>query len=217
MTFVLLTKVRSGLPGKSFRLSEYRYPSRCTMDLIAFSAPVFRVCTDAIILLLVVLSTRSILHFLLNDGLGEGRGHISGLFPSCVRILARQRPGAWAKQHSQMRITVQPLCRRMWVARWSLARFRSIFSRHACAFVLAVRFLPQSCPCQKQPSTNTASLGCAHMKSGRPRRSWCRRHPAIPAARSRDARRFSVVWFPVLGTRDMSSPRCSPPNVVHSF
>jgi hypothetical protein len=36
------------------------------MDRITFSAPVFRVFTDAIILLLVVLSTRSILHFMPN-------------------------------------------------------------------------------------------------------------------------------------------------------
>lgn len=64
MTFLLLTKARSGLPGKSVRFSEYRNPSRCTMDRIAISAPVFLVCTDAIILLLVILSTRSILHFM---------------------------------------------------------------------------------------------------------------------------------------------------------
>src|ERR1700728_361888 len=115
-----------------------------------------------------------------------------------------------------MRTTAQPLCLKARDARLSLRRFPSIFSRQARALVLAVRFRPQSCPCQKQPSTNTATFIRGHAKSGRPGRSWCRRQPPILSPRRRNARRFSVVAFPLPRTRDMSSPRRSPPNGVHS-
>lgn len=57
------------------------------MDRIAISAPVFRVFTDAITLLLVVLSTRSILHFTPNITLTAepARSTPVGSLPSCLR------------------------------------------------------------------------------------------------------------------------------------
>jgi hypothetical protein len=56
-------------------------------------------------------------------------------------------------------------------------------------------------PCQKQPSTNTATRSRRQTKSGEPRRRDSRRHPVIRAARSNRTSRCSVLALPVLRTR----------------
>ena len=122
-----------------------------------------------------------------------------------------------ASSHSQNRMTIHPRLRRSLTARRSRALFFRIFCRHSFAFFTGVRFLPQSWPCQKHPSTNTATLAWGHAKSGLPGTFWCLRHPLSPAARRSEAMRSSVVSFPLLRTRDMSCPRVRPPKLVRSF
>ena len=51
-------------------------------------------------------------------------------------------------------------------------------------------------PCQKQPSTKTATRSFAKTKSGRPKIAACRRHPFNPAARNKPTKINSVALFP---------------------
>ena len=133
------------------------------------------------------------------------------------RTLLKQRSGVFASWHSQMRTTVQPDWRKRRVVLRSRILFCLILSRHAFTLVFGVTFLPQLWPCQKHPSTNTATLALGHMKSGRPANGWCLRQPDNLAFRSSEARRSSVVSFPLLRTRDINCPRVRPPKVVCSF
>ncbi len=89
-----------------------------------------------------------------------------------------------------------------------------IFSRHIVALCLGLRFLPQPCPCQKQPSTNTASFDFGNAKSGLPNNGNSRRHPLTRAERRSESNFSSVVAFRLLRTRDIKAERDSPPNVV---
>lgn len=116
--------------------------------------------------------------------------------------------------HSQIRMTVHP-CARSWRAtRRSRRWLRSIFLRHSRALVLGVTFFPQSCPCQKQPSTKTTTFSLRQTKSGFPGNGRCRRQPLSPDFRSRRTIVISVVSLPELRTRFMSWDRVKPPNVV---
>ena len=139
------------------------------------------------------------------------------LFSSSLRFIRRiQTSGAFARRHSQMRMTFHPNWRRRRFARRSLAWVREILSCHAFGFVFDVKFL-QLCPCQKHPSTKTATFSFKNAKSGRPGSGWFRLQPVNRHSRKRRARRSSVVLLPLLRTRVISSPRRKPPNVVRSF
>lgn len=117
-------------------------------------------------------------------------------------------------RHSQIRSTSHPRSRSSLVTRRSRALLPLILVCHAAAFVFGEMFLPQLWPCQKHPSTKTATLSFGHTKSGRPGRGWCLRHPLKPECRSNEASRSSVVLFPRLRTRDINCARDKPPNVV---
>lgn len=129
-----------------------------------------------------------------------------------IRLM--QLHGCFERLHSHIRQTRQPCWRRYLVTQLSRALLWRIFSRHAPTFVLGLRFLPQACPCQKHPSTKTATLAFRHTKSGRPKRRLCLRHPPMPASRSKRISFSSVVRLPLLHTRDISSLRDKPPNRV---
>ena len=136
--------------------------------------------------------------------------------PSQLRTVRTHSSGFRVRSHSQMRTILHPRCSSSWFTRRSLARVFATFSRQTLAFVLGVTFRPQSCPCQKHPSTNTASFSLGHTKSGLPVNRWCLRQPLKPDLRNRHARRLSVVKLSRRFTRDISSPRRKPPNVVRS-
>src|SRR5947208_1041258 len=123
----------------------------------------------------------------------------------------------FARRHSQIRTTVQPRSRKRRFVRRSRALFVLIFLRHASLFVFGVMFFPQSCPCQKHPSTKTATLATGHAKSGLPGIRGSLRHPLSLYWRSKHASRPSVVLLPTESTRAMSLPRDRSPNVVRSF
>ena len=139
------------------------------------------------------------------------------LLSSSLRFIRRiQTSGVFARRHSQMRMTFHPNWRRRRLARRSRAWVRVILSCHAFGFVFDVKFL-QLCPCQKQPSTKTATFSFKNAKSGRPGRVWFRLQPVRRHSRIKRTRRSSVVLLPLLRTRVISSPRRKPPNVVRSF
>lgn len=87
--------------------------------------------------------------------------------------------------HSQTRMTRQPCACASWVERRSRSALRRIFSAHWPAFG-PVQGVLRPCsghPCQKQPSTKTATLRLGRTKSGvQPLASlrWSRKRP--PAA-----------------------------------
>jgi len=92
--------------------------------------------------------------------------------------------------------TVQPsFCRRL-VVFLSLALFvRNFFSQNDLFCFGALRHLH---PCQKHPSTKTATRNRGKTKSGRPGRTTPRLHPEMPAARISVRSRSSVLSLPLL-------------------
>src|SRR5437016_2446717 len=87
-----------------------------------------------------------------------------------------------ANEHSHTRTTFHPLLINRRVFLRSRFRVLLIFSRHKATLVRGVTLRPQSWPCQKQPSINSASFNLGHTKSGLPTTSACLRHPVIPCA-----------------------------------
>ena len=105
---------------------------------------------------------------------------------------ARER----TKAHSQMRRTVQPEARSARVTVRSRSAFRASFAAHHAARVTGlVAWRGQ--PCQKQPSTNTATFSARKMKSGLPGSGAPRRQPVMPCSRISAMRRSSVARFPL--------------------
>jgi len=125
-----------------------------------------------------------------------------------------QELGFLDRWHSQSVRTRHPAPRKALAARSSRCRFLAILSRHTAPFVRGVRFLPQSCPCQKHPWTKTATRSFDQMKSGRPIIDACRLQPRRPLCRRSAARRTSVLALPVLCTRAISAERDKRPKVV---
>src|SRR5207244_568529 len=69
--------------------------------------------------------------------------------------------------HSHTRITTHPACSALRTTRLSRARFRLSLARHKSA--LGPRNVLRPClghPCQKQPSTKTATLSAPKTRSG---------------------------------------------------
>ena len=126
----------------------------------------------------------------------------------------RTKLGARRSTHSQIRTTCHPFVRRWRTTRASRCRLVAIFSFQALAFCFGERLRLQSCPCQKHPSTKTATREAGKTKSGFPGKWKFRRQPVIFAARKSFTSRSSVVAFPAPRMRDISSDRDSPPNVV---
>jgi hypothetical protein len=135
---------------------------------------------------------------------------------NACRIFCTQDCGHFCNVHSQIRITRQPAARSVRVTRRSRRRLSYIFCCQEMALRFGLRFLPQSWPCQKQPSTNTTSFAFGKTKSGLPGSRKLRRHPRRPAKRMRRRSFNSVLAFPLLRIRDINVERDKPPNVVVS-
>ena len=115
-----------------------------------------------------------------------------------------------------MRNTRQPARRSTRVTSRSRARFAANFCRQNAA-------LPFGCvacfghPCQKHPSTKTASRSLGNTKSGRTwklrmpdsefRMGICRRHPVIPCVRNTRSSASSVARFPRERMRAITADR----------
>ncbi len=95
-----------------------------------------------------------------------------------------------------MRTTVQPALRSERVTFRSRSVFRASFAFQNARFPAGiVPCLAQ--PCQKQPSTNTATRSRRKTKSGLPKTGAFRRQPVMPCARISAMSRSSVARFPL--------------------
>ncbi|GEM_PF-7022768 len=125
--------------------------------------------------------------------------------PIACLIFATIRSACFSR-HSLIRITFHPsLLSRPFTDR-SLFRFPSIFAFQNARFCLGSR-KHLGHPCQKQPSTNTATFCLRNEKSGRPGIGWCLLQLFIPASRNSFASLTSVFSFPLPRIRDMTSER----------
>jgi hypothetical protein len=85
----------------------------------------------------------------------------------------RARVAGFRTEHSLIRTTFHPAPLSDRATRRSLRLLVSILSRQNALCVLG-RYLQRQ-PCQKQPSTKTATLGRGHAKSGLPATGQCLR------------------------------------------
>ena len=135
------------------------------------------------------------------EGRGESRNQLSA---RCIR---------WSKRAScfressccQMRKTVQPSRRSVRFTIRSRALLRANFFRQNARLVAGLVACSGQ-PCQKQPSTKTASLNFGKTKSGLPKIFGCRRQPVILCRRNNFTSASSVFLFPC------PRIRASPPN-----
>jgi hypothetical protein len=109
--------------------------------------------------------------------------------------------------HSLILRTVQPSRRRDRVTLRSRRLFVSILFRQNSVLVCG-KYLHEQ-PCQKQPSTNTATFRPGHAKSGLPATGQCFRYPRMPAAHRSLAIGNSVVVLPRDRTAAMILERIS--------
>jgi hypothetical protein len=114
---------------------------------------------------------------------------------SILNTLEIVAPGCLARVDSHIRSTAHPFEFSSRVTRRSLRRFLSIFADQYSEFVSGADFL-LGCPCQKSPSTKTASRTLGNAKSGFPTSVEFRLQPVIPCLRSRSRKAISVVLLP---------------------
>lgn len=104
----------------------------------------------------------------------------------------------------QIRNTRQPCRRNVRLTIRSRSRLPSNFCRQN-ARLLAGCVAWSGQPCQKQPSTNTASRAFRKTKSGLPNTGQCRRQPVMRWRRNKMIIANSVDLFPQDRTRDITS------------
>ena len=101
-----------------------------------------------------------------------------------------------ASAHSHTRSTVHPALRSVRTTSRSRVLLRENFAAQYAARVAGC-VACRGQPCQKHPSTNTATFAARKTKSGFPNTRCCRRQPVIPCARSSAIIRSSVAAFPL--------------------
>ena len=111
-----------------------------------------------------------------------------------------------ARSCSQIRSTRQPRFRSVLLTSRSRCTFRASLAFQNATRVFGVRAWRRH-PCQKQPSTKTASLAVRKTKSGLPSSDTPRRQPKMSCFRSKCASRCSVLALPVLRTLPISALR----------
>ena len=110
------------------------------------------------------------------------------------------------KACSQMRTTRHPCLRSVRLTSRSRALLAAIFFDQKTR-LLTGRFECLGQPCQKQPSTKTATFCFGKTKSGLPKNGRWRRHPVMLCWRKILMRASSVSLLPCPRIRDMTSER----------
>lgn len=127
---------------------------------------------------------------------------------SSARRIRRSKRASflWVNSCCQIRRTRRPRARRVRFTSRSRILFPASFLFQNSPFVVGC----EACfgqPCQKQPSTKTASLIPGNTKSGLPNTGWFRRHPLILFRRKNFISAISVALLPFPRIRDISSER----------
>jgi hypothetical protein len=138
---------------------------------------------------------------------GSDQAVYRGAFRLAIAAWIRLIVAFEATLHSRTRTTDQPARRSRWETRESRRTFDSIFSLQNL-LLLRGRYLHEH-PCQKHPSTNTATFRLGHAKSGRPTIGQCFRYPRRPAAQRIRPNANSVVRLPFERTEAMIFERTS--------
>jgi hypothetical protein len=107
-------------------------------------------------------------------------------------------------EDSQIRSTVQPRSRKIRFTVRSRSLLPRIFAAQNARLEVGIR-ARVGCPCQKSPSTKTASPSQGNTKSGWPGSLLPRRHPRIPPLRMRTIKRISVEALPRARIADITS------------
>ncbi len=127
-------------------------------------------------------------------------------FPRSLNIFLRVAVGVNCSSCSQILSTFQPRLLNSLVTSRSREVFFASFSRQNLRFV-AGRFECLGHPCQKHPSTKTASLRVLKKKSGFPKSLGCLLQPLMPFRRSSVANIISVSLFSLPRMRDITQER----------
>ena len=115
-----------------------------------------------------------------------------------------------ARSCSQILMTVQPCARKVRVTSRSRMRFEESFLNQKSAFPLGMgECFGFGQPCQKQPSTKTATRSRRNTRSGLPKIACRRLQPVIPCVRKSAIIRSSVSLLPLPRMRAMTSLRFS--------
>jgi len=145
---------------------------------------------------------------------------------SAFAIRCKAGPARRPRAHSQIRTTRHPARRSIRLTRKSRARFPASFRRQNARWFFGL-VACRGHPCQKQPSTKTASRAFRKTKSGRTENGdvpgartalsarvaaltvirTCRLHPEIWCARNNRASATSVSLFPRERMCDITSDR----------
>ena len=144
--------------------------------------------------------------------LGTARGWRPTLRKRTIRRATNSCP-VFLRSCSQIRMTRQPRCRSASDTDWSRARFRVILASQNAELLFGT-LKCRGQPCQKQPSTNTATFHFWKEKSGRPGRGRWRRQPVMWRSFRTVTNANSVFLLPRERIRDINSERVSPVNKV---
>jgi hypothetical protein len=106
--------------------------------------------------------------------------------------MIRERVRSSPIRHSHTRRTLQPSLRSLRATLASRRRFDTIFDFQNFLLLLDGRS-QRGHPCQKHPSTNSATLDFGHAKSGFPATGHCFLNPRMPRLRSNFSMLRSVV------------------------
>ena len=149
-----------------------------------------------------------------SNHLGRGsrtsaRGFVTRVRLRRSRVLKRRASHSRERTScSQTRTTWNPALRSSLATSWSRSLFRSIFLDQNSRRFWGMLRLHFEHPCQKHPSTNSATASDRKRKSGLPNTfGGLRCHPLIRALAKQPATDNSVERFPLARTRDICIDR----------
>jgi hypothetical protein len=125
-------------------------------------------------------------------GCSQVREHRKHSHADRTARMIRDRVRSSAILHSHTRSTLHPSFRSLRATLRSRLRFDTTFDRQNFLLLFDGRS-QQGHPCQKHPSTNRATLGFGHAKSGFPATGHCFLNPSMPRLRSISSILRSVV------------------------
>ena len=161
-----------------------------------------------VILRLLIVEARNLVLHEAGEFHVEARIALADAFDHALQIILIQLRALRVRvsAHSHTRSTRQPALRRVRVTSRSRCAFRASFASHHAARVAGF-VACRGQPCQKHPSTKTASVAARKTKLGFPKTRALRRQQVIPCLRLRAMSRSSVARLSSEQMRDITSLR----------